>query len=402
MSTTVYASRLARLPVLDPEGGEIGRVQDVVIGPPGQQLGPPVLGFVVSVPGRRVFVNAARVLELEAQGMRLRTGSINLRRFAARPAELLLLRDIIGRRIGSEVINDVALETADRGAHTWHVTTVNLLPDAGGGPLRLRRRSGRRSVSWTEAREVFGRGDDRYSDLRDLHPADVAARVLSLSPVQRQAAATSLDDEQLADLLEELPEDVQLAVVAGLDTDRAADVLEFMAPDDAADLLGELEQPERAELLAAMEPEEAEPLRRLLRYGENTAGGLMTPEPVMLGPDESVAMALARMREPDLPPATAAQVFVCEPPVETPTGRFLGTAHFQRLLREAPSTPLRECLDPEPEPIPPSLVDAEVARRMAAYNLVALPVCDHLGRLLGAVTIDDVVDHLLPQDWREG
>ena len=399
MSATVYASRLARLPILDPEGGEIGRVDDVVIGPPGQEFGPAVLGFVVSVPGRRIFVNAARVISIDAAGVRLRSGAINLRRFAARPAEKLVAHDVIGQRLGNEVINDVGMDDDARGAHVWHVTTLHLV--GGSGP-RLRRRTTRRVVSWREARELFGVGNDQFSGLRDLHPADVAAQLLRMSRSQRDAAARSLDDEQLADLLEELPENVQREVVAGLDTERAADVLEVMAPDDAVDLLGELEGPEQNELLDAMEPEEAAPLRRLLRYGENTAGGLMTPEPVLLAPESSVATALARLRDPDLPPAAAAQVFVCQPPLETPTGRFVGTAHFQRLLRERPATVIGECVDDEPEPVTPDTVDAEVARRMAAYNLVALPVCDDRGRLLGAVTIDDVVDHLLPDDWRRG
>ena len=389
---------MSRLPVLDPEGGDVGRIDDIVVGAPSRGLGPPVLGFVVSVPGRRIFVNDARVASIDASGVRLRTGAIILRRFAARPAELLVARDIIGQRLGSEIINDVGIDDDAKGTHVWHISTLHLVVGASGP--RLRRRTARRTVSWREAREVFGVGEDRFSEWRELHPADAAAHLLTLSPSQREVAARSLDDEQLADVLEELPEQVQKQLVEGLDTERAADVLEVMAPDDAADLLGELNRPERDELLAAMEPEEAEPVRRLLRYGENTAGGMMTPEPVLLGPEASVATALAHLRDPDLPPATAAQVFVCQPPLDTPTGRFVGTAHFQRLLREPPSTPVGECIDREPEPVAPDTADAEVARRMAAYNLVALPVCDDRGRLLGAVTIDDVVDHLLPDDWR--
>ena len=400
MSASVYATRLLRLAVLDPEGGEVGRIDDVVIGSPGRGLGPPVLGFVAAVPGRRIFVNAARVATIDASGLRLRTAALNLRRFAARPAELLVSRDIIGQRLGHEVVNDVGIDDDIKGAHVWHVSTLHLVGSGGGA--RLRRRSAYRTVSWREARELFGVGDDSFAEWREMHPADAAAQLLTLSAGQREAAARSLDDEHLADVMEELPEQVQRELMSSLDTERAADVLEVMAPDDAADLLGELESPERDELLDAMEPEEAEPLRRLLRYGENTAGGLMTPEPVLLGPEASVATALARFRDPDLPPAAAAQVFVCQPPLETPTGRFVGTAHFQRLLREAPSTTVAECVDSEPEPVAPDTVDAEVARRMAAYNLVALPVCDDRGRLLGAVTIDDVVDHLLPDDWRRG
>ncbi len=134
-----------------------------------------------------------------------------------------------------------------------------------------------------------------------------------------------------------MPEDEQVQLMSGLADERAADVLEAMAPDDAADLLGEMQPADAAELLDLMEPDEAEPVRQLLAYSDDTAGGLMTSEPVILGPGTTVAEALARIRHPDLHPSLAAQVYVVRPPYETPTGRYLGTAHFQRLLREPPA-----------------------------------------------------------------
>ena len=149
-----------------------------------------------------------------------------------------------------------------------------------------------------------------------------------------------------------------------------------------------------------MDPEEAEPVRRLLNYEPDTAGGLMTPEPVILAPHATVAEALARIRDPDLPVPLAAQVFVCQPPLETPTGRYLGVVGVQRLLREAPSKPLGRCIDEEWEPIDADASDREVAGRLAAYDVVALPVIDEDGRLVGAVTIDDVLDRVLPAGWR--
>jgi Mg/Co/Ni transporter MgtE len=149
-----------------------------------------------------------------------------------------------------------------------------------------------------------------------------------------------------------------------------------------------------------MDPDEAEPVRRLLTYEPDTAGGLMTPEPVVLGPQATVAEALARMQDHDLPVPLATQVFVCQPPTETPTGRFLGVAHFQRLLREAPSKTLSRCLDEEPQTVNAKASDRQVAERLAAYDVMAVGVLDDQGRLLGAVTIDDVLDRLLPVGWR--
>jgi len=174
-----------------------------------------------------------------------------------------------------------------------------------------------------------------------------------------------------------------------------------MQPDDAADLLHELSDEQTAQLLALMEPEEARDVRRLLAYEDYTAGGLMTTEPVILGPETTIATALAQIRRQDLPPALASMVFVCRPPLETPTGRFLGVGHFQRLLREPPHASVGSILDSDTEALSPDAPLGRVTRLLAAYNLLALPVLDAEKRLLGAVSVDDVLDHILPEDWRE-
>jgi Mg/Co/Ni transporter MgtE len=115
-----------------------------------------------------------------------------------------------------------------------------------------------------------------------------------------------------------------------------------------------------------------------------------------------VAEALARVRDPDLPPALAGQVFVVRPPTQTPTGRYLGVAHFQRLLRELPGAPLASTIDTDLDALAPSLPTRRVAEYLATYDLLCAPVCDEQSRLLGAVSIDDVLDHLLPSAWRRG
>ena len=174
-----------------------------------------------------------------------------------------------------------------------------------------------------------------------------------------------------------------------------------MDPDDAADLIAEL-PPETAEaLLDLMEPEEAEDVKRLMSYVENTAGAMMTSEPVILGPDATIADALAHVRNPDLTPALAALVYVCRQPLETPTGRLLGVAHIQRLLREPPSTLVAGALDESIDYLRPAATIEDVAAHLATYNLVAAPVVDENGHLLGAVTVDDLLDHMLPDNWRD-
>jgi Mg/Co/Ni transporter MgtE len=127
----------------------------------------------------------------------------------------------------------------------------------------------------------------------------------------------------------------------------------------------------------------------------------MTPEPIILRPDATVAEALARIRNPDIPVALASMVFVCRPPTQTPTGRYLGCAHIQRLLREAPYELVAGAVDTDLARLTPDAALGEVTRYFAAYNLVAGPVVDAEDHLLGAVTVDDVLDHLLPPDWRD-
>lgn len=213
--------------------------------------------------------------------------------------------------------------------------------------------------------------------------------------------ALELTDSRLADVLEELGEDDRVAIVSQLEAARAADVLDVMQPDDAADLVSELPEDTAQSLLALMEPEEAADVRRLMSYKESTAGSLMTTEPVILPPDATIAQMLASVRRVDLPASLAAAAFICRPPLETPTGHYLGMVHIQRALREPPHTLLGTIIDSDIELLSPDAHVATVTRLLATYNLTVLPVVDEDGHLLGAVSVDDVLDELLPDDWRD-
>ena len=399
----VYLSRLTRLPLLGADGADIGRVADGVI-----DLGskpPRVNGLVVAVQRRRVFVGIGRIGEIENEGARLRRGSVNLRHFELRPGERLLAGELLGKRLKGERVIDIGLTPAPE-HQGWEVATVALsrrrVPGLGPrGVPGLRRAL--EILDWSEAGELFASErpvDRQAAELGVLHPAEMAAAIRELPISRRRVLATELEDDRFADLLEELSEDEQVRLIEGLDLQRLAGVLDEMEADDAADLIGEFPAGRQAELLTAMDPEEAEPVRRLLTYHPDTAGGLMTPEPVILSPDTTVAEALARIRDRNVPVPLAAGVFVCRPPLETPTGRYVGNVGFQRLLREAPSKPLGRCIDEDVEPVAESASDRDVAAQLAAYDVVSLAVVDDAGRLVGAVTIDDVLDRVLPANWR--
>ncbi len=391
----IYMARLTRLPLLGADGADIGRVVDAVF-----DLGskpPRINGLVVAVQRRRVFVGIGRIGEIGTDGARLRRGSVNLRQFELRQGERLVAGELIGTRLRGERVVDVGISPAPE-PFAWEIATLAL-----GGRRVPGLRRPPKVIDWSEAGELFASDspvDRQAAELGGLHPAEMAASIRRLPLSRRRVLAEALEDDRFADLLEEMDEDEQVGLVEGLDARRLARVLDEMEADDAADLLGEFTAARQAELLHAMDPEEAAPVRRLLSYQPDTAGGLMTPEPVILGQNDTVAEALARVRQPDLPVPLAAQVFVCRPPLETPTGRYVGMVGFQRLLREAPSKPLGRCVEEDVEPLPADLSDREVASQLAAYDVVALGVVDEVGRLVGAVTIDDVLDRVLPDNWR--
>lgn len=422
-NTRVFVARLTGLAVFDPLGDQVGRVRDVVVMFSRTRPEPRVIGLVVEVPGRRrVFVPMTRVTSIDA-GAVITTGLVNMRRFEQRTNETLVAAELFDRAVtlsareaeaagfAQATVEDLAIEKSVR--RDWFAVKVFVRQSTGVSSTaramsRLtRRRSGKTAL--VGIRDVHGLHDETAEQSAerlletydDLKVADLAEVIHDLNPKRRAEVAAALDDDKLADVLEELPEDDQVEIIAGLDTERAADVLEAMEPDDAADLLADL-PPEQAEaLLQLMEPDEAAPLRRLLSYDENTAGGLMTTEPVILGPEATIAEALATVRREELAPALASMVYVCRPPLEAPTGRYLGLVHIQRLLREPPHNAVGTIIDKEIEPVTPAASLETVTRTLATYNLVSLPVVDDDGRLVGAVTVDDVLDHILPEDWRE-
>ena len=418
-----FVARLAGLPVIGPDGDDIGRIRDVVVTMRSGHKPPRVIGLVVELPTRRrIFVPMLRVASIDPRSVSLVSGTINLHRFQSRPGENLVLGALVDSVIGVErdqpagersgnpdrptryQVVDVEIER--QRSRDWLVSRLAVRERRGRSPLGRR---GEGSIHpWNRIRgldDAIGTPEhgaeslvEQYADLR---PADVAIALRELPEVRRLEVARTLDDERLADILQELPHDEQTEIVTRLELERAADVLEAMDPDDVADLLGELPEKDAESYLERMNPEDSSNVRRLLTFDADTAGGLMTPEPIILSPQTTVAEALAHCRNPDLSPALASLVFVVRPPTATPTGKYLGCVHIQALLRELPSAMVAETVDTSLSALRPTdSVDA-VTRFFATYNLVCGPVVDDEGHLLGAVAVDDLLDHLLPDDWRD-
>ncbi len=368
---------------------------------------PRVIGLVLEIPGRRqVFVSIGRVTSI-AQGQIITTGLINVRRFQPRADERRIMAEIIGRRVdltdgdGSATIEDVGIEPNRIGE--WAISQLFLRrPRTSASPFS---KGPTTFASWSQVQERKKPGEAHSAEqlaqsFAELRPADLANTLLDLPTGRMIEVVAELNDERLADALEEMPEERQVQILEAIGDERAADVLDEMDPDDAADVLAELGDERSEELLQLMEPDEADDVRLILRYGPDTAGGLMTTEPIILPADATIAEALALIRRHELHPALAASVFVTLPPYETPTGRYLGAVHFQRMLRYPPHERIGAILDDSVEPVQATAPAAEVARRLASYDLVSMPVVDKAHRLLGAVTVDDMLDFLLPDDWR--
>lgn len=396
----IYAFRVMRLPLLDAGGAAIGRLEDIVVVPGRPGALPRVVGFVAESQRRRIFVNANRVVSLASDGARLRSWDVDLHPFKPKSGEVLIGTGILDRTVDDQTVSDVGLRAVERdGVKFWEIAKIRLATRNN----LLRRRPGYRLVDADDVPGLFTPASEVAAEaarLRDLHPAEVANIVRSLPIAQRRQIAAAMDDERLADVLEELPEAEQLHLIEGLDLDRLVDVLDEMEYDDLADLLGEMPGEQRSRVLDAMDVQEADVVRRLLAYEAATAGGMMNPEIIVLGPTATVADALAQIRQPEWVVSIAAQVFVCQPPLKAPTGKFLGTAHMQRLLRESPSLELRHCASTDPV-VAPDASDWAVAEVLARYDMLAVAVCDANRQLLGAVTVDDVLDRQLGSGWRQ-
>ena len=405
-ASRVFIARLAGCGVFDPAGDRVGKVIDVLVAYR-KSGSPKATGMLVEISGRRkVFVPIARVTSISA-GQVITTGLIDLRRFTQSGQELRVIAQMLGRKVrlldgtGQANIEDLAIEQGKN--KEWTVSELFLRrPKTSASPFA---RGATVFASWEQVSEDH-EGDEgqtaqqliaTYSELR---PADLASALLDLPDERMLEVAEELDDERLADVLEELPEEEQIDIIAELDDERAAEVLDLMEPDDAADLMANLPEERSEAILDLMDEEEAEDIRMLMQFDEFTAGGLMTTEPIICAADATVAEAMAMIRKKEVSPVLAASVFVTLPPYETATGRYLGTVHFQKMLRYPPHERLSVLLDVELEPVKADTHISVIHRTFANYNLVALPVVDDEHRLIGVVTVDDVLDHLLPDDWR--
>ncbi|MFD2674182.1 magnesium transporter MgtE N-terminal domain-containing protein [Gulosibacter bifidus] len=405
----VFVARLANTAVFDPGGDRVGKFRDVIVTYRSEGA-PSVNGILVEPQGfrRGMFVPMRHVLAIGSSQLIVDWDEVDDRPFEQRGEEVRVFTDILDHsgtlREKQQVrgtIEDLSIEEDDAG--DWSVGQLYVrLPRT---TKTLFGKAPTRYIEWEQIEldlnpEVDTPATQFLTAHSEMEPSDLADALLELPVSRRLEVVEEMEDERLADVLEEMHENDQLVIIEHFDQERAADVLDQMQPDDAADLIGRLDEAKSHALLELMEPEEAEDVRMLLEFEPNTAGGLMTTDPIIVSADTSVAEALVLIRRGEIAPALATAVFVTASPYEPPTGRYLGLVHFQRLLRYPPHERVGTILDKRVEPVHTSSPDIDVVRALARYDLVVLPVVDDDDCLVGVITVDDVLDHILPDDWR--
>ena len=342
--------------------------------------------------------------------MRLNSDKLNLRPFVRRDGEVLLARDVLDKQLidvdGKRVVrvNDVQLIEA---AGDWRVTGADVSLQG-----LWRRLAPAGFMGTRTAVEVLDWADVGYlatdaatvqlksssGKLARLHPVEIARLAEALSYHHGSEVVESLDDETAAETLEEMPSERQVRIIGDMGKERAADILEWMSPDEAADVLGDLPEDKAEELLGLMEDQEQADVAELLPYEDDTAGGLMTTEFVTLPRELTVGEALARLREMAETPNMIYYLYVVE---GEGSWQLVGVIALRSLILADPSVPLADVMRTEFQLAHPDEAADEVAQRIAEYNLLALPVMDETGDILGIITVDDAMEILLPKDWRQ-
>src|SRR5664280_1568846 len=405
MTEILHLSTFLRRPIFDQDGDRIGRVQDLVARL-GDDAHPPVVGAVIRIEGRNLFVPIRKIGGLAQGRMTFEGRRVDLRRFERRPGELLLAEDLLARHLinlvrGRLIIaNEIEIAEIEG---RWEVVGV----DPGRRPF-LRRVLGQKMGQRVKADSIVdfasiepfvahvptARLRIPYRKLARLHPAQIADLVEAASHEEGEEIieAVGQDRELEADVFEELDTEHQLEFVRNRSDTDAAQLLASMAPDDAADLITEVDQERRLPILDLLPEVQQRKVRSLLSYNPETAGGLMSPDFLCLPESDTVANALAAIHTSTAPPETLNVVFATN--VE---GSVVGSVSAVRLIQGEPTAPLTSVIGPNPAHVHADWDLGATVRKMSDFNLTVAPVMDGDHRkMLGVVTVDDALEVLLP------
>ncbi len=400
----LYLSALVGRALAAPGGQRVGRLRDVIVRLRGTQ-DPLVTGLVARVGRRAVFVPAGQVAALDGAVVQLVSATFDLRRFERRDGEVLLRADVLGHRLidvsHARLVRatDLRLSARDGG---WVLDGV----DTRRPPLRLPGLSGRREHvvrDWREFEPLIGHARSAvlrgpFARIRRLKPAQIADLLEDASEAEETEilGRVHADPELEADVFEELDEDLAARLLGARTNPEIAAVLARMRADDAADAIADLPQGRRQPVLDLLPPGQRVKVTTLMGFNPSSAGGLMSLDYLALPGHVTVAGALAAVaRSGSLQPEALASVHVVDPDF-----RLLGVARLVTLLQSPPDARLADVCDADPVRIGPDTDVTDVAVLMTDYNLTTIPVVDDRRRILGLITVDDVLEATLPDDWR--
>ncbi len=405
----LHLSSVVGSPLRDSEGERLGKVDDLIVRLGGTGY-PPITGFLVTVAGRPSFLGADRVSEIGSDGVVMRKAKLDLRHFERRPEEVLLKRDLLDRQLinveGARLVRANEIELA-LVAGAWRVVGVDTGPRGG---LRRLLPKGLGShiatgefLDWAGVEPFVGhvptvRLRIPHPKLAKLHPAQIADLVEAASRHEGEEIIQAVgdDDRELeADVFEELDDQHQREFLEDRPDAQVAEILSRMAPDDAADVMGELDEDRREPLLALMPVSHRVKVRALLGYDPAEAGGLMSPDFILLSGATAAGDALEAVRRSEIAAELLSSIFV-----SSKDGSLEGSVPVTALLRVEPGQRLEAMFKHETPCLKPNASFEEVARLMADYNLTSIPVADENERMVGVVTVDDVLEAMLPRGWR--
>ncbi len=404
----LHLSSVIKRPLVDATGDRLGKVQDLIVRA-GESPHPPVVGLVVDIGGRDLFVPIRKVAAFEPGRVLFEGRRVDLRRFERRPGELLLARDLLAHHlinfVGGRLIRANEIELAKVNG-TWEVVAV----DPSRRPVLRRLIPGRHReakpgtiVDWASiepfvAHVPSSRLRIPYRKLAKLHPAQIADLVEAASHDEGEEIieAVGADRELEADVFEELDTEHQLEFVRSRSDDEAARLLSSMAPDDAADLITEVDQERRLPILNLLPEPQQRKVRSLLSYNPETAGGLMSPDFLSMPAASPVGEVIGSVRASSAPPEALNVVFAVDA-----EGRLVGSASMVRIVQADPAATLESIMEAEPVHVHADWDLGAMVRTMSDFNLIVAPVLDpDHGEILGVVTVDDVLELLLPTGWR--
>ncbi|HEY4429186.1 MAG TPA: CBS domain-containing protein [Solirubrobacteraceae bacterium] len=405
----LHLSSLVGSPLRDSDGEQLGKVEDVIVRLGGTGY-PPITGFLVKVAGRTSYLGVDRVSEIGPDGVVLRKAKLDLRRFERRPDEVLLKRDLLDRQLinveGARLVRANEIELALVGG-SWRVVGVDTGPRGGlrrllPKPLGAHIAPGE-FLDWACVEPFVGHVPSvrlriPHPKLAKLHPAQIADLVEAASRQEGEEIIQAVgdDDRELeADVFEELDDQHQREFLEDRPDEQVAEILSRMAPDDAADVLGEIDEERRERVLRLLPVSHRVKVRALLGYDAAEAGGLMSPDFLLVKASMSAGDAVEAVRHSSIEPELLNTVFVA-----ASDGSPEGSVPVTALLRAAPGARVGELVRHEVPSLSPDTPFEEVARLMADYNLTAIAVVDERGRMVGVVTVDDVLEAMLPRGWR--